>query len=155
MKRRFQGLHQADQSAACEIPEGLFLVRVQSAQYQWHARKAFYLVRFSVLEPLPFEGKNFSGRLYCTSKAMWKLGWFLRDFLYDQELFSADQVDERALHGPVGVVKVSHTVVNGVSLVHFDSFAPAGQWEQVRTIAVQPAVELDGLRAPVKTGVRE
>ena len=28
------------------------------------------------------------GRLYCTAKAMWKLGWFLRDFLYDPELLS-------------------------------------------------------------------
>jgi hypothetical protein len=133
----------------------MYLVRSDGVKYPWHASKPFYVLRLSILEPSSFIGHKLIGRLYCTSKAMWKLGWFLRDFLYDQELFSADQVDERALHGPVGVVKVSHTVVNGVSLVHFDTFAPAGQWEQVRTIAVQPAVELDGLRAPVKTGVRE
>ena len=40
---------------------------------------------------------------------MWKLGWFLRDFLDDPELLSQDEVDERALHGLVGVVKISHT----------------------------------------------
>lgn len=28
----------------------------------------------------------------------------------------------------MGVVKISHTVVNGISLVNFDCFAPASQW---------------------------
>ena len=44
-----------------------------------------------------FAGRMISGRLYCTAKAMWKLGWFLRDFLYDPELFRRDEVDEKAL----------------------------------------------------------
>jgi len=55
---------------------------------------------------------------------MWKLGWFLRDFLYDPELLSQDEIDEHALRGLIGVVKISHTVVNGISLVNFDGFAP-------------------------------
>ena len=70
---------------------------------------------------------------------MWKLGWFLRDFLYDPELLSQDEVDERALRGLVGVVKISRTVVNGVSLVNFDGFAPASQWEELAsTVHVPP-----------------
>ena len=40
-------------------------------------------------------------------KAIWKLGQFLRDFLYDPELLSQDEVDERALCGLTGVVKIS------------------------------------------------
>ena len=62
---------------------------------------------------------------------MWKLGWFLRDFLYDPELLSQDELEERALRGLVGVVKISHAVVNGMALVNFDGFAPASQWEEL------------------------
>jgi hypothetical protein len=75
---------------------------------------------------------------------MWKLCWFLRDFLYDPELLNADQVDERAVEGLVGVVKVSRTVVNRRSLANFDGFAPASQWEQVRAVPVESAVKPDG-----------
>ena len=69
---------------------------------------------------------------------MWKLGWFLRDFLYDPELLSRDELDERALRGLIGVVKISHTVVNGMSLVNFDGFAPASQWEELSTTGPVP-----------------
>jgi hypothetical protein len=64
---------------------------------------------------------------------MWKFGWFLRDFLYDPELIAHEQVDERALHGLRGVVKISHIVVNGISLINLDGFAPASQWEELST----------------------
>ena len=50
MRRRIQGLHEADSSAA-GVPNGLFLVRVERAQYRWQAQKPFYLLRFVVLEP--------------------------------------------------------------------------------------------------------
>ena len=70
---------------------------------------------------------------------MWKLGWFLRDFLYDPELLSQDEVDERALRGLIGVVKISHTVINGIALVNFDGFAPASQWEELTTAIRIPA----------------
>ena len=66
---------------------------------------------------------------------MWKLGWFLRDFVYDPYLFSRDEVDEKALAGLRGVVKVSHTTVNGTSLTNLDGFAPASQWEELSTSA--------------------
>jgi hypothetical protein len=62
---------------------------------------------------------------------LWKLGWFLRDFLYDPELLAHEQLDEKALPGLRGVVKVSHVVVNGVPLTNLDGFAPASQWEEL------------------------
>ncbi len=137
MKRRFQGLHQADPSAVSDIPDGLFLVRVLHAQYRWHAQKPFYVVRFLVVEPSPFTGKAFTGRLYCTAKALWKLTWFLRDFGYDAELLGHDEVDEKHLVGLRGVVKLSHTVLHGATLLNLDGFAAASQWEELS--AASPA----------------
>src|SRR5579872_1350378 len=103
MKRRFQGLHQADQSTASDIPDRLFLVRVQRAQYRWHAQKPFYLIWFVVLEPQALQGKTFTGRVYCTPKALWKMTWFLRDFGYDSDLLGHDEVDDKNLVGLLGV----------------------------------------------------
>ena len=131
MKRRIQGLNEIAPTANEQVPDGVFLVRVDRAQYRWHAQKPFYLLRLSVLEPLEFAGRTISGRVYCTAKALWKLGWFLRDFLYDPDLLGRDEVDERALSGLHGVIKISHRIVNGTSLVNFDGFAPASQWEQL------------------------
>jgi len=51
--------------------------------------------------------------LYCTPKALWKLNWFLRDFGYDTELLGRDEVDEKALLGLRGVVRVSRRSVLG------------------------------------------
>jgi hypothetical protein len=133
MRRRFQGLHQADQSAASDIPDGLFLVRVHRAQYRWHAQKPYYLLCFAVLEPQRFARKTVTGRVYCTPKALWKLTWFLRDFDYDTDLLGRDEVDDKNLVGLRGVVKISHTVLNGTSLLNLDGFAPASQWEELST----------------------
>jgi hypothetical protein len=72
MKRRFAGLHET--GAANEVPDGVFLVRVEKAEYWWHAQKPFYILQLSVLEPKELAGRIISGRLYCTSKALWKLG---------------------------------------------------------------------------------
>jgi hypothetical protein len=77
-----------------------------------------------------------SGRLYCTSKALWKLGWFLRDFLYDPDLLGREEIDEKALFGLRGVVKVSHATRNGRSWLSFDGFAPASQWEELSSASV-------------------
>jgi hypothetical protein len=129
MKRRIVGLQESD--AGSSIPDGIFLVRVQKAEYRWHPQKPFYVLRLSVLEPMDLMGQTISGRLYCTPKALWKLGWFLRDFLYDPELFGREEIDEKALFGLRGVVKISHTTLNGRSLLNFDGFAPASQWEEL------------------------
>jgi hypothetical protein len=131
MKRQLPGLSETVGESQPTIPDGVFLVRVDHAQYRWHAQKPFYVLRFSITEPKQFASCPIVGRLYCTPKAMWKLGWFLRDFLYDPELLSQNQLDEHALRGLVGVVKISHTVVNGISLVNFDGFAPVSQWKEL------------------------
>jgi hypothetical protein len=144
MRRHVQGLHEADRSAVDEVPDGLFLVRVEKTQYRWHRQKPYYLLRFGVLEPKPLAGRSISGRVYCTSKALWKLSWFLRDFGYDTELLGRDEVEEKSLVGLRGVVKISHTVVNGTSLPNFDGFAPASQWE-----ALSAAVPADVRSAEV------
>jgi len=129
MKRYVSGLSQASSSPVEGLPDGLFLVRVARAQYRWHAQKPYLAVVFSVLEPKVFAGNRFTGRLYCTPKALWKLNWFLRDFGYDSELLGRDEIDDKNLIGLSGVVKISHAVVNGTSLLNLDAFAPASQWE--------------------------
>jgi hypothetical protein len=131
MRRRFQGLHQADQSVSADIPDGCFLVRVHRAQYRWHAQKPYYLLSFAILEPTHLTGKMFTARLYCTAKALWKLTWFLRDFGYDTELLGHDEVDDKNLIGLRGVVKISHTVFNGTTLLNLDGFAAETQWEEL------------------------
>ena len=147
MKRQVPGLSDTARDSRPDVPDGVFLVRVESAQNCWRAQKRFYVLRLSVLEPKPFAGRSLVSRLFCTPKAMWKLGWFLRDFLYDPELLSQDEIDDRALRGLTGVVKISHTVVNGISLVNFDGFAPASQWEELATaIRIPPVSDGKGSR---------
>ena len=130
MRRHIAGLHDADQSRAGEVPDGLFLVRVERAQHRWHAHKPYYVLRFVVLKPERLAGP-IVGRLYCSPKALWKLNWFLRDFGYDTELLGRDEIDDKNLVGLRGVVKVSHAVVNRTSLLNLDGFAPAAQWEEL------------------------
>jgi hypothetical protein len=131
MRRCIQGLHEADQSTAGQVRDGLLLVRVERACHRWDSRKPFYLLRFSVVEPKEFSGHSVSGRLYCTPRALWKLNWFLRDFGYDTELLGRDEIDEKSLVGLRGVVKISHVVINGASLLNLDGFAPANQWHEL------------------------
>jgi hypothetical protein len=137
MKHRFSGLQET--ASANEVPDGIFLVRVEKAEYRWHAQKPFYILRLSILEPKEVAGQIISGRLYCSAKALWKLGWFLRDFLYDLELLGREEIDEKALFGLRGVVKISHTTLNGRSLLNFDGFAPASQWEELSSASAPKA----------------
>jgi hypothetical protein len=141
MKRHFAGLHETVSSN--DVPDGIFMVRVDKAEYRWDAQKPFYILRLSILEPKQMAGRTFSGRLYCSAKALWKLGWFLRDFLYDPELFGCEEIDEKALFGLRGVIKISHTTLNGRSLPNFDGFAPASQWEEL-SCASAPKLDLEG-----------
>jgi hypothetical protein len=130
MKRQIAGLHAADRCAD-QVPDGIFLVRVQKAFFRRQAQKPYYSVSMVILEPHRFADHIISSRLYCNPKALWKLNWFLRDFGYDNELLGRDEVDERQLVGLQGVVKISHIVFNSASLLRFDGFAPAGQWEEL------------------------
>ncbi len=131
MKRQITGLHAADRSAADHIPDGIFLVQVQRAKFQRQAQKPYYTLNLAILEPRRFARHVLSSRLYCSPKALWKLNWFLRDFGYDTELLGRDEVDETQLIGLTGVVKISHIVLNGFSLIRLDGFVPAGRWEEL------------------------
>ena len=132
MKRRISGLHDADRSAD-GVNDGLYLLRVDRAQYRWHAQKPYYLLRFTVLEPKHLAGRSVAGRIYCTARAMWKLSWFLRDFGYDTELLGRDEIDDKGLIGLRGVVKISHVVRHGLRILNLDGFTPASQWEELST----------------------
>ena len=131
MRRQIAGLHAADACAANQIPDGVYLVRVARVRFRRQGPKPYYTVGLTVLEPRRFVEHSISSRLYCNSKALWKLNWFLRDFGYDTELLGRDEVDERQLIGLQGVVKISHIVFNGAFLLRFDGFAPAANWEEL------------------------
>jgi hypothetical protein len=130
MKRHIPGLHSRQQDRESAL-EGLLLVRVDAASYRWHPQKPFLSIRFVVLEPKPFAARPLYGRLYCTERALWKLNWFLRDFGYDPDLLSRDQVDEKALLGLRGVIRTSHVTLNGRSFQNLEAFTPAADWEEV------------------------
>src|SRR5881394_911319 len=93
--------------APAQIPDGVFLVRVQRVRFQGQAQKPYYTLTLAILEPSRFASQVISSRLYCSPKALWKLNWFLRDFGYDTELLDRDEVDEIRLAGLRGVVKIS------------------------------------------------
>ena len=138
MKRRIQGLNRS--AVASEIADGLYLVRVQRAHYRWHKHKPFYELSFYVLQPQALVGGAISARLYCSSKALWKFAWFLRDFRYDPELLERDEIDLRALVGLQGVIQVAHEVSNGRSEVILKAFAPAADWEHLRVSSASSEV---------------
>jgi hypothetical protein len=131
MKRQITGLHAADRCATDHILDGVFLVQVQRVQFRRQAPKPYYTLALAILEPSRFAGRTLSSRLYCNPKALWKLNWFLRDFGYDTELLGRDEVDEMQLVGLNGVVKISHIVFNGTSLLRLDGFAPVSRWEEL------------------------
>ena len=130
MKRHISGLSQQNPGEQKQL-EGILLVRVERAFYRWHPQKPFFTIYFVVLGPKEFEGRRFSGRLYCTPKALWKLNWFLRDFGYEQSLLEQDDVDEKALIGLRGIVRLSSIVLNGHSWMNLEAFAAAGNWEGI------------------------
>jgi hypothetical protein len=141
MKRRIPGLSQAALPIT-EVPDGLYLVRVERIQYRWDKQKPYYAVRLAVVEPEQLTGTTLSARLYCTEKALWKLSWFLRDFGYDTELLGRDELDEKRMVGLTGVVKVSHTTVNGRTYLNLDAFASAGEWNEFSLLP--PTTEAGG-----------
>lgn len=130
MKRHIPGLHSHQQDGEHPL-EGLFLVRVEWASYRWHPQRASLQLRFVVLEPQAFERRSFSGRLYCTERALWKLNWFLRDFGYDMELLAQDQIDEKALINLRGVVRTTHVTLNGHVFQNLKAFAPTSEWDEL------------------------
>ncbi len=142
MKRHIPGLHAGRQPTASQL-EGMFLVRVDTASYRWHPQKPYLVLRFVILEPGFFATRSFSGRLYCSERALWKLNWFLRDFGYDPELLGQDQVDEKALLNLQGVVRTSLVTFNGRSYQNLEAFAPAGEWEELSCASIRGRSEDD------------
>jgi hypothetical protein len=69
MKRQITGLNAADRCAADQVPDGIFLVRVQRVSYRRQAQKPYYSVSVVVLEPHRFAQHAISSRLYCNPKA--------------------------------------------------------------------------------------
>ena len=131
MKRQITGLHSADRCAADQVPDGVFLVRVDRVYFRRQAHKPYYTLSLAILEPSRFSGHILSSRLYCNPKALWKLNWFLRDFGYDTELLGRDEVDETQLVGSKGVVKISHIIFDSTSLLRLDGFASTDRWEEL------------------------
>ena len=70
MRRQIAGLHAADRCAADQIPDGLFLVRVQKVYFRRQAQKTYYTLALAILEPNRFADHIISSRLYCTPKAL-------------------------------------------------------------------------------------
>ena len=135
MKRQIPGLH-AEPQASDEKLDGAFLARVDHVFYRWHPERPFYVLRFVILEPADHQGRSFTGRLYCTPKALWKLRWFLRDFGYDPDLIGRDEVDEKALLSLRGIVRISHTTLNRRTFLNLSGFAPACDWDQLSVSGV-------------------
>jgi hypothetical protein len=146
MRRHIPGLHSLQQDPESNL-DGLLLVRVDRAAYRWHRQKSFLELRFIILEPEAVASRSFSGRLCFTDRALWKLNWFLRDFGYDAELLSRDQVDEKSLRDLKGIVRTSHTTLNGRSYQNLDAFAPAAEWEAFPCASIKPEdrKDADGL----------
>lgn len=144
MKRHIPGLH-SEAKNADDLLEGLFLVRVDRANYRWHPQKPFFSIRFVILEPKELGSRSVAGRIYCTSKALWRLNWFLRDFAYDTDLLGRDEVDERALLGLTGVIRTSRKTLAGRSFLNLDGFASASEWENLLSEgAAGPGREKEG-----------
>jgi hypothetical protein len=128
MKRHIPGLHNEAKNAD-DFLAGLFLVRVDRANYRWHPQKPFYSIRFAIIEPKELSSRSIEGKLFCTPKALWRLNWFLRDFVYDTDLLGRDEVDEKALLGLKGVIRTSRKTLAGRGFLNLDGFAPAAEWD--------------------------
>jgi hypothetical protein len=103
MKRHIPGLHSRQQNG--EVPWKACSWFASNGPPTAGIRKRLSCRSDSLCWNLKsFERRSFSGRLYSTERALWKLNWFLRDFGYDMELLTQDQMDEKALVNLRGVV---------------------------------------------------
>ena len=135
MRRHIPGLHSRDQNQESQL-QGLFLVRVDGASLPLASAQTFLLAPLRDRGARTVSTRSFSGRLCCSERALWKLNWFLRDFSYDPELLGRDQVDEKALLNLRGVLRTSPIAFNGHSYQNLESFAPAGEWEELSCATV-------------------
>lgn len=131
MKRRIAELRSADTSGRNQVPDGLYLARVQGMRFRKFASKPFYNIALMIVEPKRWSGGAISSRIYCNRKSLWKLHWFLRDFAYDTSMLEEDEVDERLVVGLVGVVKISNVVYDGMAMIRMDGFASKERWSEL------------------------
>jgi hypothetical protein len=144
MRRRVPGLHQ--QANKNQVPEGVLLVSVHRVLYI-NGPKPYFAVAFKVIAPAAHADRQISARLYCTEKALWKLHWFLQDFQYDPSLLEQDEIDEKALLGLRGVVKVSCASVNGQTFTNLDAFAPESAWSESARYVVEARHSPSGVKS--------
>ncbi len=126
MRRKISGLHAGGRDP--DTLEGLFLVTVERAFYTPHGNKPYFTLRFRIVEPSNAAGRTFGARLYSSDRALWKLCWFLKDFGYESDLLAKDEIDDAALVGLRGVVKVSTKHINGRCYADLEAFAPGESW---------------------------
>ena len=139
MKRQVPGLADATRDSRPDVPDGIFLVRVDGAQFRWHAQKPFYVLRLSILSPTflpigPSSAVCTAPRRRCGNSA----GSFAI-FSMTPKCWHTSRSTKKSLPGLRGVVKISHTMVNGISLINLDGFAPASQWEELSASPVPAA----------------
>ena len=128
MKRHIPGLHSRQQDGERPL-EGLFLVRVEWASYRWHPSKAFFRFASWCSNRTSSSVDPFRAGSIARERALWKLNWFLRDFGYDMELLTQDQMDEKALINLRGVVRTTYKTLNGHTFQNLEAFAPEADWE--------------------------
>jgi len=57
----------------------------------------------------------------------------LKDFGYDGDLLERDELDEKALVGLRGVLRISYTHnLTGQSFLNFEAFDPADRWPDIQ-----------------------
>ena len=129
MRTRIQGLNQPNERKS--LLEGPYLARVVRFEPAGHAAKPCRSATFLVLDPGPYSGRYVRTRLYCHERALWKLRWFLRDFGYDQELMTAEELDDRQVVGLEGVIRLAFWGTNGQRHLDVQGFAPKEEWAEL------------------------
>ena len=74
---------------------------------------------------------RFTSILLVSPLADGKTWVLMRDFGYDTELLNRDEIEDKALVGLQGIVKISHVIVHGLSLLSLDGFAPLVRWQEL------------------------
>jgi hypothetical protein len=129
MRTKIQGLSQSTERNP--LVEGSYRARVVRFGPAGHAAKPCLAATFLILEPGWYAGRYVRTRLYCHERALWKLRWFLNDFNYDAELLATDELDDRRVVGPEGVVRLAYWGNNGHRRLGVQGFAPSERWGEL------------------------
>jgi hypothetical protein len=83
-------------------------------------------------------------RLYCHARALWKLHWFLSDFLYDPELMEAEELDDRRVVDLEGIIRQAYWGADGHQRLDVQGFASSERREE---LAGEPAACTDSVES--------